>query len=135
MNWLVLAGSLVAILLLAGIAHVLRLGHDVRIASPQEAAAAAETALAGFEVVNVVVGTDGGGALAIGEDGRLAAVKRHGARAAVREVGWSAVRATPEGTVIETGERRFGPVTLAGVDVLDLRRLRVAAPERELADA
>lgn len=72
---------------------------------------------------NVVLGADGAGALAIGTDGRLAAVKRHGARAAVREVSWAAVRPTGDGTVVDTGERRFGPVRLAGVDALDLRRL------------
>lgn len=123
MNWVLLAGSLAAILLLAVIAWALRLGRHGRIASPEEAAVAAETALAGFEAADVVVGADGAGALAVGEDGRLAAIKRHGARAAVREVRWAAVRATPDGTVVETGERRFGRVMLAGVDALHLRRL------------
>lgn len=123
MNWLVLAGSLVAILALAGTAYLLRLGRDARIASPEAAAVAAETALAGFATANVVVGTDGAGALAVGEDGRLAAIKLHGARPAVREVRWAAVRATPAGTVVETGERRFGRVELVGVDALHLREL------------
>lgn len=118
-----LGGSLVAILVLAGIAWALRLGRDARIGSPEEAAAAAEAALAGFEAANVVLGADGAGALAVGTDGRLAAIKRHGARAAVREVRWAAVRPTSAGAVVETGERRFGAVLLAGVDVLDLRRL------------
>lgn len=118
-----LLASLGAILVLAGIAWALRLGRDAPIASPEEAAAAAEAALAGFEARDVVLGADGAGALAIGTDGRLAAVKRHGARAAVREVGWSSVRPTDKGAVVETGERRFGAVRLAGVDALDLRRL------------
>lgn len=135
MNWLTLAGSLAAILLLAGIAWVLRLGHDARIASPQEAADAAEAALAGFEASNVVLGTDGAGALAVGADGRLAAIKRHGARAAVRAVSWADVRPIAGGSVVETGERRFGRVMLTGVDAIDLRRL--AGPdvmrEREIA--
>lgn len=123
MNWLQLGGSLAAILMLAGIAWALRLGRDARIDSPEEAAAAAEAALAGFATVDAVVGADGGGALAVGEDGRLAAIKRHGARAAVREVTWSALRPTPGGVVIETGERRFGAVRLAGVNALDLRKM------------
>ena len=123
MNWATLAGSIAAILALAGIAWALRLGRDARIASPEEAADAAETALAGFEAADVVLGADGAGALAVGADGRLAAIKRHGARAAVREVRWAAVRPTPDGAVVETGERRFGTVLLAGVDALDLRRL------------
>ncbi|WP_419808925.1 hypothetical protein [Sphingomonas sp.] len=123
MNWFQLGGSLAAILILAAIAWALRLGRDARIASPEEAAAAAEAALAGFAAADVVVGADGAGALAVGEDGRLAAIKRHGARAAVREVSWSAVRPIAGGVTIETNERRFGAVMLAGVDVIDLRRL------------
>ncbi len=118
-----LAASLAAILVLAGTAWALRLGRDARLASPEEAADAAEAALAGFEAQDVVLGADGAGALAVGADGRLAAVKRHGARAAVREVHWAAIRPTPDGAVIESGERRFGPILLAGVDALDLRRL------------
>ena len=118
-----LLASLGAILVLAGVAWALRLGRDAAIGSPEEAAAAAEAALAGFEARDVVLGADGGGALAVATDGRLAAVKRHGARAAVREVGWAAVRPTDKGALVETGDRRFGAVLLAGVDALDLRRL------------
>ena len=129
---MLLAGSLAAILALAGAAYLLRLGRDGKIESPEDAAAAAETALAGFEAANVVVGADGGGALALGEDGRLAAIKLHGARPAVREVQWAAVRAAPEGTVVETGERRFGAVTLTGVDALHLRRLRASVEGAEI---
>ena len=123
MNPWQLGGSLVAILVLAGVAWALRLGRDAPIATPEDAAAAAEAALAGFEATDVVLGADGAGALAVGADGRLAAVKRHGARAAVRSVSWADVRSGPGGAVIETGERRFGRVTLAGVDALHLRRL------------
>lgn len=104
-----LAGSLVAVLALAGIARWLRLGHDIRL-DADEAAAAAEGALAGFDATRVVIASDGAGALVIGHDARLAVVKRHGARAAV-------------GAIVDTGERRFGTVTLADVDALDLRRM------------
>ncbi|MDB5697142.1 MAG: cell wall anchor protein [Sphingomonas bacterium] len=127
MSLLLLGGALVAILALVGTARLLRLGRDARIGGPEEVAAATETALAGFAVIDLVVGADGAGALAVGQDGRLAAIKLHGTRPAVREVRWSAVRASPEGTVIETGERRLGAVTLKGVDALDLRRLAALA--------
>lgn len=128
MNWAQLGGSLVAILLLAGVAWWLRLGRDGRIASPEEAADAAEHALAGFVTGDAVVGSDGLAALAIDHGGeRIAVVKRHGARIAVREVGWSAVRSTEKGVVVETGERRFGQVAIAGVDALDMRRLAAQA--------
>ena len=123
MNGYVLGGSLAAVLALAGIAWALRLGRDGRIASPEEAADAAEQSLAGFATEGAVVGADGGGALAVDRSGRLAAMKRHGARIAVREVTWRAMRSTAEGIVIETGDKRFGSVTLRGVDALDIRRL------------
>lgn len=133
MNWLVLGGSLVAILALAGAAWGLRLGRDGRIASAEEAADAAEHALAGFATQGAVVGADGMAALAVGTDGRVAAMKRHGAHIAVREVAWAAVRAAPDGIVVETGERRFGSVSVKGVDALDVRRLAPTGDVRRLA--
>ena len=124
MNWAQLGGSLVAILLLAGIAWWLRLGRDARIAGPEEAADAADHALPGFRTAGAVVGADGLAALAVDAGGaRLAICKRHGARIAVREVGWDVVRSTGDGVVVETGERRFGRVAVTGVDALDMRRL------------
>jgi hypothetical protein len=133
MNWIVLGGSLAAVLALAGVAWALKLGRDWRIGSAEEAADAADAALVGFDTQGAVVGADGAGALAVADDGRVAVMKRHGARIAVREVAWSAVRSTPAGIVIETGERRFGSIALAGVDALDIRRLAPTAPGRGLA--
>ncbi|TPG15537.1 hypothetical protein [Sphingomonas oligophenolica] len=123
MNLYIVAGSLVAILALAGVAWMLRLGRDARIDGPEAAADAADQALPGFATVNAVVGADGAGALAVTGDGRVAAIKRHGARLAVREVRWDSVRATPAGMLVETGERPFGSVLVAGVSALDIRRL------------
>ena len=123
MNWPVLGGSLAAILVLAGICWGLKLGRVERIASPEDAADAADQSLPGFDTVGAVVGADGSGALAVADDGRVAVMKRHGARIAVREVTWHALRSTPAGIVVETGERRFGSVSLTGVDALDIRRL------------
>jgi hypothetical protein len=123
MKWPVLGGSLAAILVLAGICWALKLGRVERIASPEDAADAADQSLPGFDTVGAVVGADGSGALAVADDGRVAVMKRHGARIAVREVTWHALRSTPAGIVVETGERRFGSVSLTGVDALDIRRL------------
>ncbi|MDG6746071.1 hypothetical protein QCF01_16915, partial [Staphylococcus aureus] len=66
---------------------------------------------------------DGQGALAVATDGRVAAIKRQGRMLAVREIPWTRVRSTAEGIIAEV-EGRFGSVTLAGVDVLDIRRLK-----------
>lgn len=92
-----------------------------RIASPEQAVEAAEGALPGFVVAGAVVGADGAGALAVAANSRVAAVAQQGKTIAVEEVAWRNLRATKEGMVVET--RRLGMVPLAGVDVLDIRRL------------
>ena len=102
---------------------VARMRRVVKIETAEEAADAAQDQLPGFAVAGAVVGADGLGALAVADDGRVAAVKRVGKRIAVREVTWRTVRATQEGIVVETGDRRLGAVMLARVDVLDIRRL------------
>lgn len=124
MSWWQLAGSLAAILLLAGVAWWFKLGRAGKIGSLEEAADAADHQLPGFLTGGAVLGADGMAALAVDRSGlRMAVVKRHGARLAVREVGWSALRSTEDGIVVETGERRFGRVAVTGVDQLDVRRL------------
>lgn len=122
--WLV-GGAAAAAMLAVGVGGwaVARGRRIVRIDSPEEAADAAQSSLHGFLVTGAVVGADGQGALAVADDGRVAAVKRIGKRLAVREVAWRAVRATADGILIETGDRTLGEVTLASVDVLDIRRL------------
>ncbi|HVJ00321.1 MAG TPA: hypothetical protein VM657_14785 [Sphingomonas sp.] len=123
MNWLFLVGSLVAVLGLAGIARLLKLGGDGKVEDAGAAATAAEDALAGFRAEGAIVSEDDRAAIVAGAEGRVAVVKSHGANLAVREVKWSAVRSTYEGIEVETGDRRFGVIVLKGVDVLDVRRM------------
>jgi len=118
------------VLALAGVGLLLRRRRKARIAGPEEAAAAAEQAIPGFDTQGAVVGADGGGALAIDRAGRVAAMKQDGKRIAVREVAWAALRSTAEGIVIDTGERRLGEILVAGVDALDVRRLAPADLKR-----
>ena len=114
----------VVVLLLAGVGWtVVRARRIVKIETPEEAADAAQAQLRGFAVAGAVVGADGQGALAIADDGRVAAVKRIGKTLAVREVSWRTVRATQEGILVETGDKALGAVMLSRVDVLDIRRL------------
>src|SRR3546814_4625915 len=68
MNWLVLAGSLVAILALAGIARLLRLGRDGKVEDAGAAAPAAEDALAGFRAAGALVSDDDLAATVAGDD-------------------------------------------------------------------
>lgn len=122
-GWALAGGAAGTLLSGAGIGLLLRRRRDCRVGSPEEVAAAAEAALSGFIVSGAVVGADGQGALAVATDGRVAAIKRQGRMLAVREIPWTRVRSTAEGIIAEV-EGRFGSVTLAGVDVLDIRRLK-----------
>jgi hypothetical protein len=124
MTWVQIAGSLAAILVLAGIARMLKLGES-RIVDTATARAFAEEALAGFVAREAVVGTDGRAAVVAG-NGTIAVLKRHGARVAVRRLVpplrlYDAV----EGVSVDTGERSFGRITLFGVIADDVRRLEL----------
>ena len=122
MNWTQLGGSLAAVLLLAWIARLLKLGES-RIADAETARRMAEEALSGFVARAALVGTNGAAALVLGTDG-IALLKRHGAKVAVRRLGrplWR--RPSPEGVTIETGEKMFGSVLLYGVLPEDVDRL------------
>lgn len=120
-----LAGSVLAILALAGVARLLKLGQS-RIGSEDDARRFAEEALVGFDAGPALVSGDGGAALVAGS-GAIAVLKRHGAHVAVRRlVPPLRIREAVEGATVDTGERLFGPVTLFGVTVDQVRGL--AAP-------
>ena len=118
------AGAVVAVLAVIGVGIRMAVRSSTkRIDSPEEAAQAAERVLPRFAARDAVVGADGAAALVVGEDTRLAVLRRRGRGHIIREIGWHAVRSTADGIVVETGDRRLGDVTLAGVDVLDVRRM------------
>ena len=124
MNWILPAAGAVGLAILGGGGWAWRvLRRPVRIETPEEVAEAAEASLRGFTVSGAVVGADGQGALAMTGDGRVAAAKRLRRRLVVREVAWRDVRSTAGGILVETRDRALGEVTLAGIDVLDIRRL------------
>ncbi|WP_448662686.1 hypothetical protein ACG3SL_18840 [Sphingomonas sp. CJ20] len=113
-----LAASLVAVLALAGIARLLRLGGG-RIESEAAAIEAAEAMLSGFEAARAVLGADGQAALVPGRAGDAALLKVHGAHIAARRLapGYAAV-SVPEGLRIDSGDARFGAVVLMGIHAL-----------------
>lgn len=124
MTPVLVGGAVAASLALAGGVGWLALRRrDRRIESPEAAAEAAETNLSGFSAIGAIVGADGAGAIAVGADGRVVAMKRIGKAIAVYPVAWTTLLSTRSGIVIDTGDRRFGRVELAGVDALDMRRL------------
>lgn len=76
MNWLLLAGSLAGVLLLAGAAHLLGLGGDARLDGATARGLIEEQ---GFEPVEIALDRAGLAALARDEAGRVMLVRRHGA--------------------------------------------------------
>lgn len=107
-----LGGSLVAILLLALAARLLRLG-GAKLESREEAREWAEALLSGFDGGEVWLDMDGASAVVAGADGSVAMVRRHGARfIARRQV--LPLQADREGPVViaASGERLIKPFVI-----------------------
>lgn len=86
MNWWLAAGSLAAVLLLAGIAWLLKLGGTQKLESGVDAIVLAEALCSGFEGKAGVVSTSGGLAAATGGPGDLVLIEPMGARHRARRV-------------------------------------------------
>ena len=110
----ILGASLVAILLLALAARLLRLGGG-RIENEAHAMAEAEAIFSGFDAARATVASDGQAALVRGRDGSVAVLKMHGARVAARRLGSLDAEPVPEGLRVQTGDARFGAVLVRGV--------------------
>ncbi len=121
-----MAGSLVAILALAGTARWLRLGES-RLDDAGKAREIAEGALVGFRARAALLGQDGGAAIVSG-NGAVALLKRHGARVAVRRlIPPLDLAVAVEGVTVDSGERWFGRVTLTGVIADEVRAIEAQA--------
>ena len=122
MDWTQIGGILAAIVALAVVARLLKLGES-RIDSAEKARDLAEHLLAGFVAGRAIVSENGRAALIAG-NGTVAVLKRQGAKvAACRLVAPLRVREAVEGVTVDTGERQLGAVTLTGVLVDDVRAL------------
>ena len=109
------AGSLVAILALAGIAWWLKLGGAPRLDSEAAVRSAAGEVEDGFDPVAVALNAEA--ALARDASGRIMVIKRHGNRFAGRILGPDAAARLwrDQGTTaleVDCGEARFGKVFL-----------------------
>lgn len=107
------AGSLVAILALAGLAWWMKLGGAPRLDSEEAVRRAAGEVEDGFVAIAAAPDARGLAALARDPAGRLMVIKRHGNRFAGRVLGPQA-RAEYDGTAlaVDCGEARFGRVLL-----------------------
>jgi hypothetical protein len=105
------AGSLVAILALAGLAWWMKLGGTPALDSEDAVRRAAGEVEDGFAPVDAAC--DGKAALARDDAGRIMVIKRHGNRFAGRILGPGAIALFDDtGLVVDPGEARFGTVTL-----------------------
>jgi hypothetical protein len=126
MNWLLLGGSLVAVLLLAWVAKVMGLGGDVRLDADVARRIAEDE---GFAPVDVI--TDRAGIAAIARDagGRHMLIRRHGVNFVTRMLRAPLdARLDQKFLTIGTGEPMFGRITLdlgdaASVWAAGLRRV------------
>lgn len=107
------AGSLVAILALAGLAWWMKLGGAPRLDSEEAVRSAAGEVEDGFAAIATASDAHGLAALARDPAGRLMVIKRHGNRFAGRVLGPQA-RAVHDGSAlaVDCGEARFGTVFL-----------------------
>ncbi len=118
-----LGGSILAVLLLAGIARLLGLG-GAALAGEAEARDTAEAMLPGFEPCGRAwLDRDRAGAVVEGADG-VAVVRRHGARFVARRFALP-VEAGAEGAmvVIASGERLLEPFVIALASEAEAREL------------
>lgn len=108
----ILIGSIVAVLLLALAAKLLRLG-GARLHAGSEACEVAESTFADFEANRVWLDVDGESAVVAGKDGSYALVRRHGAHFIGRRSDQLA-RAEAHGPVvtIPSGERLLAPFVI-----------------------
>ena len=120
MNWLVVAGSLAAVLITAGIVAWLGLGKDARIGD-DEAARLAEDLLIDFEAEEVFLDADGRSALVRGADGSFALLRLQGAHPVARRLSAPlTIRRDGERFLIDAGERRFGGTPIRNDKLLTL---------------
>lgn len=113
MNLTILLGSVAAVLILAGIAWLLKLGTSPQIASEEAAAQHAREAHSGFRPKEVALDRDGRAALVLGEGGETILLRPHGAQITARFFP-TPPAATQVGTTltIATRDYMFGDMTL-----------------------
>jgi hypothetical protein len=112
------AGSLVAILALAGLAWWLKLGGAPRLDSAEAVARAAGEVEDGFAPVATSCDAEGASALARDAGGRIMVIRRHGNRFAGRVLGPGASAQAEDhpgefNLVVDPGEPGFGKVFLS----------------------
>ncbi|MBW4331340.1 hypothetical protein KY084_10695 [Stakelama sp. CBK3Z-3] len=122
MRWWVLVGSFTAILTLAGLIRLLKLGHGA-IDDEAGAMRLAEQLLTGFNASHAICDLGGETAVVFGDDG-IAFVRRHGTHFVARRLG-NDPPVTRDLTMVSIGhdETMFGPCVLHLATESDARAL------------
>ena len=97
MNWWLAAGSLAAVLLLSGVAWLLKLGGTQKLETGDDAIALAEALNSGFEGKAGLVSASGELAAAAGGPGDLVLIEPMGARHRARRIAGARVAMVNEG--------------------------------------
>lgn len=113
MNWLLLAGSLAAILFLAAVARWLGLGASPRITGIEQAIALAEETVCGFAGIDAAIDRSGYAAIVRNAAGRQMVIRVHGNHFAARLIDARFIgRLDKTMLTLVPPDRNFGPVTL-----------------------
>ena len=108
----ILAGSLLAVLAVAGLVRWMGLGQ-VKLVDESEARSLAEDMLSGFETQEVFLSNDGTAAALVGQHGTIGLLKRHGANFAARKLSRPVdAQAATDAIMIDSGESSYGTVHL-----------------------
>ena len=106
-------GSLIAILLLAGLAYWLGLGGKPKIISAEHATRLAGEVVFGFDASECSIDSEGASALLSDRTGRIMVLKRHGSQFAGRILNSNSnADAKGDQLEVESGERRYGSVSM-----------------------
>ncbi|MEM7688570.1 MAG: hypothetical protein AAF291_06085 [Pseudomonadota bacterium] len=110
-------GSLIAILVLAGLAVFLKLGGKTALRDEAAVSQAANEVEDGFETMRSSIARGGQAALARDPTGRIMVIKRHGNKYAGRVLTPSATaKEQVDALIVDSGEARFGTVRLSLAD-------------------
>lgn len=127
MNWWLAAGSLAAVLMLAGMAWLLKLGGTQRLETGDDAIRLAEALSSGFEGKAGVVSATGELAAAAGGPGELVLIEPMGARhraRRIRDARVAMIDEMPDGTAITL---QLSPQEMFRITVADAAAARAFA--------
>lgn len=110
MNWTLLVGSLVAVLLLAWAAKAMGLGGDIRLTRADALRIASDE---GFDPADIIIDRAGIAAIVRDARGRHMLIRRHGVNFVTRMLRAPLdARLDQKLLTLGTGERAFGRITL-----------------------